>query len=39
MAVLEMQGMQVRKRWGGDHGERSSLSVALCDSLVSITLC
>lgn len=38
MALLEMQGMEVR---GGGHGGDvdSSLSVALCDSVASITLC
>jgi hypothetical protein len=36
MALLEMQGMQIRERW--EHGE-SSLSVALCESEASFTLC
>lgn len=37
MALLEMQGMETRG--GGHHGGGSSLSVALCDSAASITLC
>jgi hypothetical protein len=36
MALLEMQGMEVR---GGGHEGGSSLSVLLCDSVASITLC
>lgn len=40
MALLEMQGMEVRGHGhGGGHGTASSLSVALCDSVASITLC
>jgi Lanthionine-containing peptide SapB precursor RamS len=35
MALLEMQGMETRDRW---HGE-STLSVALCESEASYTLC
>jgi hypothetical protein len=38
MALLEMQGMQTRDG-GGHHGGESSLSVLLCDSDVSFTLC
>lgn len=38
MALLEMQGMETR--WGGGHGHGgSSLSVALCASEASVTLC
>jgi hypothetical protein len=37
MALLEMQGMQTRDG-GGHHGE-SSLSVLLCESEASFTLC
>jgi hypothetical protein len=36
MALLEMQGMEVRD--GGHHGG-SNLSVLLCDSEASVTLC
>ena len=36
MALLEMQGMEVRD---GGHGGGSQLSVLLCDSVASITLC
>lgn len=43
MALLEMQGMEVRGGHGGGggggHGAASSLSVALCDSVASIALC
>jgi hypothetical protein len=40
MALLDLQGLQ----WGngghgGGHGGNSSLSVALCDSSASVTLC
>lgn len=35
MAILEMQGMDVRD----GHGGGSDLSVLLCDSAASITLC
>jgi hypothetical protein len=40
MALLDLQGLQ----WGhgghgGGHGGNSSLSVALCDSAASVTLC
>jgi len=37
MTLLEMQGMEVRD--GGHHGGGSDLSVLLCDSAASITLC
>ena len=38
MALLEMQGMEVR---GGEHGGGggSDVSLLLCDSFASITLC
>lgn len=36
MALLDMQGMSTR---GGNGGGGSDLSVALCDSRASITLC
>ncbi|MCL2582126.1 MAG: SapB/AmfS family lanthipeptide [Streptosporangiales bacterium] len=42
MALLEMQGMEVRGHGhggGGGGGTASSLSVALCDSVASILLC
>jgi hypothetical protein len=40
MALLDLQGLQ----WGhgghgGGHGGNSSLSVALCDSSASVTIC
>jgi len=40
MALLDLQGLQ----WGngghgGGHGGHSGLSVALCDSTVSFSLC
>jgi Lanthionine-containing peptide SapB precursor RamS len=38
MAILDMQDMKPEARnWGGCAG--SDLSVALCDSVASITLC
>lgn len=37
MALLEMQGMKARERWG--HHGSSSLSVLLCESEASFTLC
>ena len=37
MALLEMQGMETRG--GHGHGGGSSLSVALCASEASVTLC
>jgi hypothetical protein len=45
MAILEMQGMQTSRvrggggGGGGGHGGGSDLSLLLCDSLVSLTLC
>jgi Lanthionine-containing peptide SapB precursor RamS len=36
MTLLDMQGLS-QTRWGGGGG--SHLSVALCDSVASITLC
>jgi Lanthionine-containing peptide SapB precursor RamS len=36
MALLDMQGMS-QTRWGSDGG--STLSIALCDSVASVTLC
>jgi SapB morphogen precursor RamS len=43
MSILEMQGMQPsRVRGGGGcggNGGGSDLSLLLCDSLVSLTLC
>lgn len=41
MTLLEMQGLEPRGdgHGGGGHGAASSLSVALCDSVASITLC
>lgn len=44
MALLDMQGMASTRGGGGDghgggHGGGSHLSVALCDSFASITLC
>jgi hypothetical protein len=41
MALLEMQGLEVRGHGGGGGGGgvASSLSVALCDSVASILLC
>jgi len=38
MALLDMQGMDPVSR-GNSGGGGSDLSVALCDSLVSVTLC
>lgn len=38
MALLDMQGMEVRSR-GGGHGGGSNFSVLLCDSHASVTLC
>jgi Lanthionine-containing peptide SapB precursor RamS len=37
MALLDMQGMS-QTRWGSDGGG-STLSLALCDSTASVTLC
>lgn len=42
MTLLEMQGLEPRgggHGGGGGTGAVSSLSVALCDSVASITLC
>jgi Lanthionine-containing peptide SapB precursor RamS len=44
MALLDMQGMASTRGGGGDGGGHgggggSHLSVALCDSFASITLC
>lgn len=41
MTLLEMQGLEPRGdgHGGGGGGAVSSLSVALCDSVASITLC
>ena len=38
MALLDMQGMS-QTRWGGNGGGGSTLSLALCDSTASVTLC
>jgi Lanthionine-containing peptide SapB precursor RamS len=38
MALLDMQGMDLASR-GNSGGGGSDLSVLLCDSLVSTTLC
>ena len=38
MALLEMQGLEIRGG-GGPGGRGSCLSVALCDSYHSVTLC
>jgi Lanthionine-containing peptide SapB precursor RamS len=41
MALLDMQGMS-QTRWGGmsgGNGGGSTLSLALCDSTASVTLC
>ncbi|HWG62734.1 MAG TPA: SapB/AmfS family lanthipeptide [Streptosporangiaceae bacterium] len=38
MALLDMQGMDMEDRWHG-HSSGSDLSVLLCDSSASITLC
>jgi hypothetical protein len=38
MALLDMQGMVSSDEWGGcDHG--SDVSLLLCDSAASVTLC
>jgi hypothetical protein len=42
MALLDLQGMELRNGHGGGHGGGeggSSLSVLLCDSAASVTLC
>lgn len=40
MALLDMQDMQSRERWGGGPGGGGSdVSLALCDSTVSFILC
>jgi hypothetical protein len=41
MALLDLQGMAPENRGGGHGGggQGSSLSLALCDSTASITLC
>lgn len=40
MALLEMQGMEIRGHGGGGGGGVfSSLSVALCNSVASLFLC
>lgn len=38
MALLDMQGMDARS-WGGHPGGGSNLSLLLCDSFASVTLC
>jgi hypothetical protein len=38
MAILDLQAMQSDNR-GGNGGGGSHLSVALCDSVASVTLC
>jgi hypothetical protein len=37
MAILDLQAMEPAEWGGGGHG--SDLSVLLCDSVVSVTLC
>ncbi|HTU76078.1 MAG TPA: SapB/AmfS family lanthipeptide [Trebonia sp.] len=42
MALLDMQGLETTRgseRWGGGEGGGSELSVLLCDSFASTTLC
>lgn len=40
MALLDMQGMSAtRGHGGGGEGGGSDLSVLLCDSLLSVSLC
>jgi hypothetical protein len=39
MALLDMQGMAPAQGKGGDGCGGSDLSLLLCDSLVSISLC
>jgi Lanthionine-containing peptide SapB precursor RamS len=41
MALLDMQGMDPARedKWGGGGGIGSHLSVLLCDSVASLTLC
>jgi len=39
MALLDMQGMEPEARGGGHGCGGSDLSVALCDSTASVTLC
>jgi hypothetical protein len=38
MAILDMQGMDLDKGHGGGHGG-SHLSLLLCDSAASVTVC
>jgi hypothetical protein len=39
MALLDMQGMTSTRNGGGGHGGGSDVSLLLCDSSVSLTLC
>jgi hypothetical protein len=39
MAILDLQAMQSDNRGGNGGGGGSHLSVALCDSVASVTLC
>lgn len=39
MALLDMQGMQSASRGGNGGGGGSELSLALCDSMISVSLC
>lgn len=39
MAILEMQGMEIRGGGHGGHGGESSLSLLLCASEASVVLC
>ena len=41
MALLDMQGMELEtgRGWHGHSGGGSQLSVLLCDSTASVTLC
>ncbi|MGD0558898.1 MAG: SapB/AmfS family lanthipeptide [Streptosporangiaceae bacterium] len=39
MAILDMQDMQSRERWGGGPGGGSDFSLLLCDSTLSTLLC
>jgi Lanthionine-containing peptide SapB precursor RamS len=39
MALLDMQGLELKTRRGDEGCGGSDLSVALCDSAASVTLC
>jgi Lanthionine-containing peptide SapB precursor RamS len=39
MAILDLQGMEDETRAEGGGGGGSALSVTLCDSVASVTLC